>query len=125
MRVKMSSIHVIDPAAAFDFYTGTLGFEPLMVMPEYNLFIVQAPNIPEGPGLLLEPSDNPVAEAYRTGVYDLGLPAVVLGVEDVAAEMERLSALGVRFTGPPATDAMGTQAVFDDGCGNYIQLHQD
>ncbi|MET4060532.1 catechol 2,3-dioxygenase-like lactoylglutathione lyase family enzyme [Arthrobacter sp. UYP6] len=125
MRVKMSSIHVIDPAAAFDFYTGTLGFEPLMVMPEYNLFIVQAPNIPDGPGLLLEPSDNPVAEAYRTGVYDLGLPAVVLGVEDMAAEMERLSALGVRFTGPPATDAMGTQAVFDDGCGNYIQLHQD
>ncbi|MBO0909374.1 MULTISPECIES: VOC family protein [Arthrobacter] len=125
MRVKMSSIHVIDPAAAFDFYTGTLGFEPLMVLPEYNLFIVQAPNIPDGPGLLLEPSDHPVAEAYRTGVYGMGLPAVVLGVDDVQAEMERLSALGVRFTGPPSTDAMGTQAVFDDGCGNYIQLHQD
>lgn len=125
MRVKMSSIHVTNPAAAFDFYTGTLGFEPLMVMREYNLFVVQAPGIPDGPGLLLEPSDNPVAEAYRSGVYDLGLPAVVLGVDDVEAEMERLSALGVRFTGPPETDAMGTRAVFDDGCGNYIQLHQD
>lgn len=125
MRVKMSSIHVTNPAAAFDFYTGTLGFEPLMVMREYNLFVVQAPGIPDGPGLLLEPSDNPVAEAYRSGVYDLGLPAVVLGVDDVEAEMERLSALGVRFAGPPETDAMGTRAVFDDGCGNYIQLHQD
>ena len=125
MRVKMSSIHVTDPAAAYDFYTTTLGFEPLMVLPEYNLFIVRARDVPDGPGLLLEPSDNPVAEAYRSGIYDLGLPALVLGVEDVAAEMERLSGLGVRFTGPPATDAMGTQAVFDDGCGNYIQLHQD
>ena len=125
MRVKMSSIHVTDPAAAYDFYTTTLGFEPLMVLPEYNLFIVRARDVPDGPGLLLEPSDNPVAEAYRSGIYDLGLPALVLGVEDVAAEMERLTGLGVRFTGPPATDAMGTQAVFDDGCGNYIQLHQD
>lgn len=125
MRVKMNSIHVLDPAAAFDFYTGTLGFEPLMVMPEYNLFIVRARDVPDGPGLLLEPSDNPVAEAYRSGLYALGIPALVLGVEDVAAETERLSALNVRFTGPPATDAMGTQAVFDDGCGNYLQLHQD
>lgn len=125
MRVKMSSIHVIDPALAFDFYTTTLGFEPLMVMPDYNLFIVQAPNIPDGPGLLLEPSDHPAAQAYRTAIYDEGMPAIVFGVDDVAAEMERLSALGVRFTGPPATDAMGTQVVFDDGCGNYIQLHQD
>lgn len=125
MRVKMSSIHVLDPAAAFDFYTETLGFEPLMAMPDYNLFIVQARDIPAGPGLLLEPSDNPVAEAYRSGLYGLGMPAVVFGVQDVAAEMERLEARGVRFTGPATTDAMGTQAVFDDGCGNYIQLHQD
>ncbi|WAP51961.1 VOC family protein [Arthrobacter sp. ATA002] len=121
----MSSIHVLDPAAAFEFYTGTLGFEPLMVMPDYNLFIVQAPGIPDGPGLLLEPSDHPVAGAYRSGLYDLGMPAIVFGVPDVAAEMERLEARGVRFTGPPSIDAMGTQAVFDDGCGNYIQLHQD
>ena len=125
MRVKMSSIHVLDPAAAFDFYTGTLGFEPLMVMPDYNLFIVQARDVTDGPGLLLEPSDHPLAEAYRSGIYALGMPALVLGVPDVAAEMERLEALGVRFTGPPSTDAMGTQAVFDDGCGNYLQLHQD
>lgn len=125
MRIKMSSIHVTDPAAAFEFYTGTLGFEPLMVMPEYNLFVVRSPEEPTGPGLLLEPSDNPVAEAYRSGLYGLGLPAVVLGVDDLAAEVDRLTALGVRFTGEPTSDALGTQAVFDDGCGNYIQLHQD
>ena len=106
MRIKMSSIHVIDPALAFDFYTATLGFEPVMAMPDYNLFIVRARDIPDGPGLLLEPSDNPVAEAYRSGLYGLGMPAIVLGVEDVQTEMQRLESLGFRFTGPPSSDAM-------------------
>ena len=125
MRIKMSSIHVLDPARAYEFYTGTLGLEPLMAMPEYNLFIVCSPEEPGGPGLLLEPSDNPVAEAYRSGLYNQQLPVLVLGVPDVQAEYVRLSALGVRFLGEPTLDAMGSQAVFDDSCGNYLQLHQD
>lgn len=125
MRIKMSSIHVLDPARAFEFYTGILGMEPLMAMPEYNLFIVCSPEEPGGPGLLLEPSDNPVAEAYRSGLYRQQLPVLVLGVRDVQAEYARLSALGVRFLGEPTLDAMGAQAVFDDGCGNFLQLHQD
>ena len=125
MRIKMSSIHVLDPARAYEFYTGILGMEPLMAMPEYNLFIVCSPEEPGGPGLLLEPSDNPVAEAYRSGLYSQQLPVLVLGVPDVQAEYARLSALGVRFLGEPTLDAMGAQAVFDDDCGNYLQLHQD
>jgi catechol 2,3-dioxygenase-like lactoylglutathione lyase family enzyme len=126
MRIKMCSLHVKDPAAAFAFYTGTLGFQELMAMPEYNLYIVKSPDEAQGTGLLLEPSDNPVAEAYRQGVYDAGLPAIVFGVPDVQAEYGRLSALGVKFTAGPAPDPEGTAAaVFDDGCGNLIQLHQD
>ena len=125
MRIKMSSIHVLDPERAYEFYTGTLGLEPLMAMPEYNLFIVCSAEEPGGPGLLLEPSDNPVAEAYRAGLYAQQLPVLVLGVSDVRAEYDRLKALGVRFLGEPTIDAMGSQAVFDDGCGNYLQLHQD
>ncbi|MCC3289531.1 MULTISPECIES: VOC family protein [unclassified Arthrobacter] len=125
MRIKMSGIHVVDPERAYEFYTGTLGLEPLMAMPEYNLFIVCSPEDPGGPGLLLEPSDNPVAEAYRTGLYREQLPVLVLGVPDVQAEYERLSGLGVQFLGEPTLDSTGAQAVFDDGCGNYLQLHQD
>jgi catechol 2,3-dioxygenase-like lactoylglutathione lyase family enzyme len=126
MRIKMCSIHVKDPAEAFAFYTRTLGFQELMAMPEYNLFIVKSPDEAQGTGLLLEPSDNPVAEAYMTGVYDAGLPTIVFGVPDVRAEYERLSGLGVKFTGEPAPDPSGAvAAVFDDGCGNLIQLHQD
>ena len=121
----MCSIHVEEPAAAFSFYTETLGFRELMAAPEHNLFIVVSPEDPDGVGLLLEPSDNPIGAAYRQGVRDAGHPAIVMGVKDVRAEYERLTALGVRFERETTTDASGTSAVFDDTCGNLVQLHQD
>jgi catechol 2,3-dioxygenase-like lactoylglutathione lyase family enzyme len=124
MRVKMCSIHVTDPAAAHRFYTETLGFDTLMAMPEANLYIVSSEGTP-GLGLLLEPSNNPVAEAYRTGVYEQGLPAIVLGSPDVRGDYERLTTAGVAFQGEPAEGPAGVTAVFDDTCGNFIQLHQD
>ena len=125
MRIKMCSIHVDDSAAAFAFYTGTLGFAELVAMPEYRLYVVKSPDDPDGVGLLLEPSDNPVAKAYQEGVYGLGMPAIVFGSPDVRADYERLGALGVRFTSAPAAGPSGIAAVFDDGCGNLVQIHQD
>jgi catechol 2,3-dioxygenase-like lactoylglutathione lyase family enzyme len=125
MRLKMCSIHVQDPAAAHSFYTETLGFETLMAMPEHNLFIVKDPGAAGTVGLLLEPSDNPIAAAYMNGLHDAGFPAIVFGVPDVKAEYDRLTGAGVRFQGEPSEDPSGISAVFDDGCGNFIQLHQD
>jgi catechol 2,3-dioxygenase-like lactoylglutathione lyase family enzyme len=125
MRIKMCSIHVNDPAAAFDFYTSVLGFEELLAMPEHQLYIVKSREDPDGVGLLLEPSDNKVAAKYAQGIRALGLPAIVFGSPDVRAEFDRLTALGVRFTGEPNTDSFGTSVVFDDTCGNLVQLHQD
>lgn len=127
MRLKMCSIHVKDPAAAFEFYTGILGFESLLAMPEHNLFIVKDPagSGSGSAGLLLEPSDNPLGAAYMNGCHDAGMPAIVLGVPDVRAEFKRLTAKGVIFQGDPSDGPGGTTAVFDDGCGNFVQLHQD
>ncbi len=125
MRIKMCSIHVIDPAAAFDFYTTTLGFEELLAVPEHLLYIVKSPQDPDGVGLLLEPSDSPIATAYREGVYGLGLPSIVFGVPDVRAEHERLTGLGVRFTGDPTVHESGIFVDFDDTCGNLVRIHQD
>jgi catechol 2,3-dioxygenase-like lactoylglutathione lyase family enzyme len=122
----MCSIHVKDPAAAHTFYTGTLGFETLMAMPEHNLFIIKDPGAGDSStGLLLEPSDNPIGADYMNAVHDAGMPAIVFGVPDVRAEYERLVAAGVTFTGEPTENAFGTTAVFEDGCGNLVQLHQD
>ena len=125
MRLKMCSIHVQDPAAAHAFYTGTLGFDTLMAMPEYNLFIVKDPDGAGGAGLLLEPSDNPIGAAYMNGLHDAGIPAIVFGVPDVRAEYDRLAAKGVMFQGEPSEGPGGTSVVLDDGCGNFVQLHQD
>ena len=125
MRLKMCSIHVKDPAAAHEFYTGTLGFETLMAMPEYNLFIIKDPEGPGSVGVLLEPSDNPVAAAYMNGLHDAGIPAVVFGVPDVRAEYDRLTARGVMFQAEPSEGPGGITAVLDDACGNFVQLHQD
>jgi catechol 2,3-dioxygenase-like lactoylglutathione lyase family enzyme len=122
----MCSIHVQDPAAAHTFYTQTLGFETLMAMPEYNLFIVNDPGAGAGSvGLLLEPSDNPIGASYMNALHDAGMPAIVFGVPDVQAEYDRLVAAGVTFRGGPSEDPSGITAVFDDGFGNFVQLHQD
>ncbi|BCW51672.1 hypothetical protein StoSoilB13_40140 (plasmid) [Arthrobacter sp. StoSoilB13] len=126
----MCSIHVKDPATAHAFYTETLGFETLMAMPEHNLFIIKDPGADNSAdnnsvGLLLEPSDNPIGANYMNAVHDAGLPAIVFGVPDVQAEYERLVAAGVTFKGEPSEDPSGVSAVFDDGCGNFVQLHQD
>jgi catechol 2,3-dioxygenase-like lactoylglutathione lyase family enzyme len=125
MRLKMCSIHVKDPAAAHEFYTGILGFETLMAMPEHNLYIVKDPTGAASVGLLLEPSDNPIAAAYMNGLHDAGIAAIVFGVPDVRAEYKRLTAKGVMFQAEPSEDPSGISAVLDDGCGNFVQLHQD
>lgn len=125
MRLKMCSIHVKDPAAAHEFYTGILGFETLMALPEHNLYIVKDPEGAATVGLLLEPSDNPIGASYMNAVHDAGLPAIVFGVKDVRAEYERLTAKGVMFLTEPSEGPGGTTAILDDGCGNYVQLHQD
>jgi catechol 2,3-dioxygenase-like lactoylglutathione lyase family enzyme len=122
----MCSIHVTDPAAAHTFYTETLGFETLMAMPEHNLFIIKDPGADDSSvGLLLEPSDNPIGADYMNAVHDAGMPAIVFGVPDVQAEYERLVAAGVTFKGEPSENPYGITAVFEDGCGNLVQLHQD
>ncbi|HET8878997.1 MAG TPA: VOC family protein [Arthrobacter sp.] len=125
MRLKMCSIHVKDPAAAHEFYTGILGFETLMALPEHNLYIIKDPEGAATVGLLLEPSDNPIGASYMNAVHDAGLPAIVFGVKDVRAEYERLTAKGVMFLTEPSEGPGGTTAILDDGCGNYVQLHQD
>ncbi|TDW30029.1 putative enzyme related to lactoylglutathione lyase [Cryobacterium psychrophilum] len=121
----MCSVHVKDPADAFDFYTKILGFDELMKAPEAELYIVRSSEEPDGVGLILEPTDTRVAKAYQEGIARLGLPAIVFGTPDVQAERDRLVALGVNFVVEPSTDAYGTTADFDDTCGNLIRLSQD
>lgn len=124
MKIAMTSVHVDDPIKAFKFYTEVLGFAERLYMPEYFLAIVASPEEVNGTGLLLEPSDNPIAKAYKEGLYHSELPCIVFGVEDAQQEYERLKARGVVFKQEPTKTDFGTTAVFDDTQGNLIQIHQ-
>jgi predicted enzyme related to lactoylglutathione lyase len=124
MKIALAGIHVIDPVLAFGFYTKVLGFKEHTFLPEHNLAIVVSEEDPKGTALLLEPSDNPLAKTYREGLYQSGIPVIVFGVKDVQKEYLRLKELGVVFKDEPTKTEWGTLVIFDDSCGNYVQLHQ-
>ena len=126
MRVKMVGLYVKDPIAAHKFYTETLGFKTHTFMPEHQLALVVAPNDPDGVSILLEPYGGyDWVQNYHEEIKRLNLPGIVFGVPNVQEEYERLKGLGVNFIKEPTTNDWGTEAVFDDTCGNFVQIHQD
>lgn len=124
MKIAMTSLPVIDPIAAFKFYTETLGFVEKLYMPEMYLAIVVSPEDKDGTTLLLEPRGGYGSDKYYEGIYNAGLPVIVFGTEDVQKEYERLREKGVVFKKEPTKTDWGTEAIFDDTCGNYIQIFQ-
>ena len=126
MRITHTSVFVSDQDEALKFYTETLGFAKKQDIPvgKFKWLTVVSPDDPEGTELLLEPNDNPVSQAYQKGIFDQGIPAASFGVTDIRAEYEKLKSLGVAFTMEPTEVADVTIAVFDDTCGNLIQVVQ-
>jgi predicted enzyme related to lactoylglutathione lyase len=124
MKIAMTSVLVDDPIKAFKFYTEVLGFVERLYMPEAQLAIVVSPEEPNGTGLLLEPNGNLNARTFQEAVFNAGLPIIVFGVDDVQKEYESLKGKGVVFSQEPTTTDWGTQAVFEDTCGNRIQIMQ-
>ena len=126
MRIILSGVFVSDQDEALRFYTETLGFVKKHDVPvgEFKWLTVVSPDDPDGTELLLEPNENPVAQAYQKGLFDQGLPAQSFGVSDIQAEYEKLKSLGVAFTMAPTDMGNVTIAVFDDTCGNLIQIMQ-
>jgi predicted enzyme related to lactoylglutathione lyase len=124
MKIAMTSVSVIDPIAAFKFYTEKLEFIEKTYMPEMNLAIVAAPDDPNGTTILLEPRGGYGSAEFFKGIYDAGLPVIVFGSTNIDSDVERLKAKGVAFKQGPTRSDWGTTAVFDDTCGNFIQIHQ-
>ena len=126
MRITHTGVFVGDQDEALRFYTETLGFVKKQDVPagEFKWLTVVSPDDPDGTELLLEPNENPVAQAYQSGLFDQGIPATSFGVTDIRAEYERLTSLGVAFVMEPTPMGDVTIAVFDDTCGNLIQIMQ-
>jgi catechol 2,3-dioxygenase-like lactoylglutathione lyase family enzyme len=126
MRIYVTSVLVDDQRKALDFYTNTLGFEKKTDIPlgEASWLTVVSPEQPDGTELLLEPSGHPAAKPFKDALVEDGIPATSFAVDDIQAEFERLRSKGVRFTQDPTKMGDVTTAVFDDTCGNLIQIVQ-
>jgi catechol 2,3-dioxygenase-like lactoylglutathione lyase family enzyme len=124
MRITVASVLVDDQDKALKFYTDVLGFVKKTEVPlgEARWLTVVSPEAPDGTELLLEPDSHPAAGPFKRALVDDGIPFTSFGVDDVHKEYERLRSLGVQFTQPPTEMGPVTTAVFDDTCGNLIQI---
>jgi predicted enzyme related to lactoylglutathione lyase len=124
MKIGLTGVFVDNPLEAFTFYTEVLGFVKKMYVPEAYLAIVASAEEPDGTSLLLEPNNNPIAKTYQEAIYKAGLPCIVFASKDIYKEYEQLKAKGVIFRKTPTSTDYGIEAIFEDTCGNLIQLHQ-
>jgi catechol 2,3-dioxygenase-like lactoylglutathione lyase family enzyme len=124
MKINVMSLLVDDQVKALRFYTEVLGFVKKTEIPLGGvswLTVVSAED-PEGTQLSLEPDEHPAARPFKQALVADGIAFTSFAVDDVAAEYERLVARGVTFTQPPTDMGTVTTAVFDDTCGNLIQI---
>jgi catechol 2,3-dioxygenase-like lactoylglutathione lyase family enzyme len=127
MKIVVTSVLVDDQEKALRFYTEVLGFVRKRDDPLGNdrWLTVVSPQDPDGTELLLEPDGHPAARPFKRALVEDGIPFTSFAVDDVRAEAERLRALGVRFVQEPVEMGPVTTAVFDDTCGNLIQIATD
>lgn len=126
MQIKFVSIMVEDQDNALKFYTETLGFSKMADIPmgEYRWLTVVSPDGIEGVELVLEPIAFPPAKEFQKALFNAGIPATAFITKDVETEYNRLKNLGVIFRSEPKKMGPIIASVFEDTCGNLINLVQ-
>ena len=124
MKMYIKSIVVDDQAKALAFYTDTLGFQVKHNIPmgEHSWITLVSPEEPDGIELALEPNAHPASVAFQTALMADGIPFTAFQVDDLKSEVERLERAGVEITQQPMNAGQASIAVFNDTCGNLIQL---
>lgn len=127
MKISVVSVSVADQKAALAFYTEKLGFIKKQDIPigDVSWLTVVSPEDVDGPELALEPNaEYPAMKALKQSLIKDGIPFTAFEVDDLDAEYRRLLGLGVTFSQEPAESTGVKYAVFDDTCGNLIQIYQ-
>ena len=128
MKIKLTSVSIDDYDKALKFYTEVLGFAPKRDIPlggGARWITVVSPDEPNGTELLLEPNaEYPAMKALKEALVKDGMPFTAFEVSDIQKEYERMKKLGVEFTMEPTNMGSTTVAVFNDTCGNLIQIYQ-
>ena len=126
MKIKLCAVIVDDQDKALRFYTEVLGFVKKHDIPmgKARWITVVSPELPGEAEITLEPNDNPAAKTYQQALFAQGIALTAFMVDDIHAEYARLRASGVVFKSPPTPAGPVVLAVFDDTCGNLIQIYQ-
>ena len=126
MKITLTSVMVDDQEKALRFYTEVLGFVKKTDLPagKARWLTVVSPEGHPDVELLLEPNSHPAAKPFQRALFEDGIPLTSFESTDIQREFERLEGLGVVFKTKPTSVGPATIAVFEDTCGNLIQLHQ-
>ena len=124
MKINLTCVFVNDTMEALKFYTEILGFVKKIHIREINWITVVSADDIKGTQLLLEPNTNPAAMTYQKSIFEQGIPAASFEVENIEEEYRRMVDLGVEFAMKPTKTVGAIVAVFNDTCGNLIQIHQ-
>ena len=126
MQLKFMSVMVDDQEKALRFYTDKLGFVKMADIPleQYRWLTVISPDGINGVELVLEPMGFPPARIYQKALFDAGIPATAFITTDIARDVRRLQDLGVKLRGEPQKMGPITAVMFEDTCGNLINLVQ-
>jgi len=128
MKIKLTSVSIDDYDKALKFYTEILGFVKKHDIPlggGARWLTVVSPQEPDGTELLLEPNaDYPAMKALKESLVKDGIPYTAFEVDDIQNEYARMKKLGAEFTMEPTNMGSTTVAIFEDTCGNLIQIYQ-
>ena len=126
MKIKLTSVLVDNQDKALKFYTEVLGFIKKKEIPmgEHKWLTVVSKEEQDGTELVLEPLGFEPAKVYQKALFEAGIPLTAFQVNDIDKEFERLKSLEVKFSMPPTPMGVVKLAVFNDTCGNNIQIFQ-
>ena len=126
MQIRLASVMVDKQENALRFYTTILGFVKNKDIPmgQFRWLTVSSPEGAEGVELVLEPIGFAPAQTYQKALFAAGIPATAFLTNDIHSEYRRLKALGVSFRGEPKSMGPIIAVLFEDTCGNLINLVQ-
>jgi len=126
MKIKVTSVMVENQDKALKFYTEVLGFVKKRDIPlgEARWLTVVSKEEQDGVELLLELMSFAPAKIYQKELLKAGIPFTAFNVSDIDKEYQRLTDLGVSFSVEPTQMGPTKLAVFNDTCGNNIQIFQ-
>lgn len=126
IKIGLNSVLVNDQENALAFYTGVLGFLKKADIPmgEYRWLTVVSPDQADGTELVLEPTAFGPAQTYQRALFEAGIPITAFEVSDIDNDYTRLTAMKVAFRSKPMDAGPVRMVVFEDTCGNLIQLYQ-